>query len=278
MELIFTKEHRYSLIEESKVESSLGALYQALDHQLGRKVAVKCVEIPGETKAQQAANLRLAYAEVSAMIRVSEAAMQTPRVLDTYYDTQKGIFYIVMEWVQGQALRELMRSPEPRFKRWMTELCTILEAMQRQRPQVYHKDIKPDNIMIRQVDDRLMLIDFNISCSLPRQEEGTLHYRAPEMTAMLTTPSRDKVDIFSIGVMLYEYFTGSVPVMGTDYARNRMRGPLVWDTFVAPKEKNPAISQGINDLIVRCMQLDPKARYASMGDLKRDIQRWMRGR
>ena len=87
---------------------------------------------------------------------------------------------------------------------------------------------------------------------------------------------REKVDMFSIGVMLYEFFTGSVPVRGIDYASSAMSTTQVWRRFIEPKDKNPDIPPVINAIVVKCMKLDPRQRYSRIGDLKRELERAVR--
>ena len=166
-----------------------------------------------------------------------------------------------------------MRAPELTFLQWMIELCNILSAMNKKH--LAHKDIKPANIMITDSNE-LFLIDFNISIATPNLIEGTIHYKAPEMSQNSKYQGREKVDMFSIGVMLYEFYTGAVPVKTVDYAKNRSRGSFEWDIFVEPKTKNPKINDYINEIIVKCMKLDPRMRYRNYSELKNELVKAVR--
>lgn len=274
MELKFTKEHRYNLIDESRIETGCGALYQAQDLEFGRTVAVKCVRIEGETRAEREAHLRKARSEVQAMVMLGQEDLNIPTIFQTYYDEKNSIFYIIMEWISGDTLDKHMQCPERQFLQWMIDLCQILEQMERRR--LYHKDIKPGNLMITR-NRKLYLIDFNITMGTSNLTEGTPNYRAPEMAGLIKYVGREKVDMFAIGVLLYEYYAGAVPVWPKDYAKNRRRGPDVWDLFVQPKEKNPQIPELVNEIVLRCMRLNPKERYGRIGDLKQDLIRAVRG-
>lgn len=265
MLLEIQKNLRYQLSEDSKIETLTGGLYRAQDLELGRTVAVKQVKIAGETPMQRRKNYEKARSEVQALIRIGDENVRVPKVYATHFDEGKGIFYIVMEWVRGVTLAEKMACNSRQFLRYMDDLCYILDKMERKN--LYHKDIKPQNLMITP-DERLYLIDFNISISTPNLLEGTLHYRAPEMSEQMAYAGREKVDMFAIGVMLYEFFTGAVPVSGQDYARILRRGPAEWNRFTAPKEKNPKISDELNEIIIKCMKLDPKQRYGRISELK----------
>ena len=83
--------------------------------------------------------------------------------------------------------------------------------------------------------------------------------------------------MFAVGVMLYEFYAGSVPVWPRDYAKNRRRGPDVWDHFVEPREKNPQIPELVNGIVLRCMRMDPRQRYGRIGELKQDLIKAVRG-
>ena len=270
MRLEIAKNPVYNLIEETKIETVGGALYQAQDLELGRTVAVKCVNIQGSDRAERNRNYQKAQAEVQALVRLSDGDVNVPTVFATHYDEENGTYYIVMEWIRGETLTKRMHCPQWQFLRWMGELCEILEHMESRK--LYHKDIKPDNIMITKAN-KLWLIDFNISMSTSNLMEGTLHYKAPEMSPNSRYAGREKVDMFAIGVMLYEYYTGAVPVRTVDYAKNRLRGPQVWDVFVEPKQKNPEVSDRMNAIIIKCMKMDPKERYSSISQLKYDLRK-----
>lgn len=270
MLLEINKKLAYNLVEETKIETVCGALYQAQDLELGRTVAVKCVNIQGSSPREKEENYRKALSEVKAMVRIGEAAVNVPTILTVHYDQERSVLYIVMEWISGENLTAHMGCPEQKFLNWMIELCQILEVMERQK--LYHKDIKPANVMITR-EQKLYLIDFNISISTPNLVEGTLHYKAPEMSANSKYAGREKVDMFAVGVMLYEYYTGAVPVRTVDYAKNRQRGPMEWDRFIQPKEKNPEIPEAVNAIILKCMKLDPKQRYARISDLKNELKK-----
>lgn len=265
--------HTYNLIEETKIETECGALFQAQDLDFNRTIAVKMVEIQGENKSEKKQNYEKAYSEVKAMVALSEENLPIPSIYATYYDVMNSRFYIMMDWIKGATLVRHMSEPEMKIIQWMIELCDILASMEKKH--IYHKDIKPSNIMIDK-KEKLFLIDFNISISTPNLIEGTANYKAPEMTANSKYVGREKVDMFSIGVILYEFYTGSVPVRGIDYAKNRSRGAFEWDKFITPKEKNAKINDEVNEIVKKCMRLDPRQRYRNYMDLKRALEKVLR--
>lgn len=266
--------HTYNLIEETRIETTSGALFQAQDLEFSRTVAVKMVEIQGGNRYEKKQSYEKAYSEVRAMISLSEEHLPIPSIYETWYDENHSRLYIVMDWIKGETLDSHMSEPEMKFIQWMIDLCDILDSMERKH--LYHKDIKPSNIMIDK-KDRLFLIDFNISISTPNLLEGTVNYKAPEMAANSKYVGREKADMFSIGVILYEFYTGEVPVRGKDYAKNRSRGPLEWDKFISPKEKNEKINDEMNEIIKKCMKLDPKQRYRNYADLRSTLIKARKG-
>lgn len=273
MLLEFESKQVYNLIEESKIETECGALYKAQDLEFNRTIAVKMVEIQGSNQKEKRASYEKAYSEVCAMVSLGEENLPIPAVYSAYYDKKESKLYIMMEWIKGETLQKYMKVPEMKFLQWMADLCDILESMERKH--IYHKDIKPSNIMIDE-KDKLYLIDFNISISVPNLIEGTVNYKAPEMAPNSKYVGREKADMFSIGVMLYEYYAGKVPIRGSEYAKNRSRGAYEWDKFVSPREKNEKMSADIEKIILKCMKLDTKQRYRNYGDLKRSIESALR--
>lgn len=261
--------HAYNLIEETKIETECGALFQAQDLVFNRTIAVKMVVIQGKDKYEIKRNYEKAYSEVKAMIALREENLPVPLIYATYYDEINSKLYIMMDWIKGTTLVSHMSDPEMSIIQWMIELSDVLASMEKKH--IYHKDIKPSNIMIDN-KGKLFLIDFNISISTPNLIEGTANYKAPEMSVNSKYVGREKVDMFSIGVILYEFYTGSVPVRGIDYAKNRSRGALEWDKFVTPKEKNAKINDEVNEIVKKCMKLDPRQRYRDYVDLKEALK------
>ena len=261
-ELRFEAVHTYIPVEDTRQERLYTTVYEALDEEFGRSVFIKEVRVRDSIEREQA------MWEIKAMTKAEEVTCFTPRIYETFFDTQKKILYIVMQFIKGKSLREYMKKTLPmKMLDWMIALCDILSALEKQN--LSSKDIKPENIMITS-DNVLYLVDFGLSISTPARDVGTKHYRAPEMDTWrnLRETSRNKVDMFSIGVILYEFFCGECPRAGYEYDLARRGDAKEWKTFIAPKEKNPNISDSVNDIIVKCMKLIPKDRYKDAATLK----------
>lgn len=263
MELIFSQEHRYAYTDEQKIETG-NTIYRAIDRTFERTVCLKVVHIDGKTEQERRKLLSIAKNEISIMTRLESETNYIPRIYTIHYDEDTHNLYIVMQWIYGNTLERFMgKTPPQKILLWMAQLCHILAAMQSIK--ITHKDIKPANIMIAK-DDRVYLIDFNLSISPPHRMEGTEGYRAPEMMENSKTPDREKVDIFAIGVILYQHFVGKRPQRGDEYALSK-RNYKEWEYFIPPIEKNPNIDKKINDIIVKCMACDPAQRYANASAL-----------
>jgi len=270
MELKFDETHCFRFDEAIHITSN-SELYKAQDIPLGRTVALKKVTVKGNNPREKALNYKKALQEVKTMIQISELTAKIPNIYSSHYDEKTGQLYIIMQWINGETLADKMRRSVPLviFLKWMQELCQILEVMSKRNFQ--HKDIKPENIMFNGNDD-LYLIDFNISVSVPNQMEGTVLYKAPEMDFGSTTVARDKSDMFSVGVMLYQQATGKIPVRMMDYeCFDPSSGK--WDMFYEPIAVNPDIDESLNQLIVKLMSYNPDDRFRSYVALLSELRR-----
>lgn len=245
-------------------------LYKAMDLTLGRNVALKKVKVNGSNKREVQANYQRAIQEVKTMVQITELTAKIPNIYGMYFDEGNADLYIIMQWINGETLADKMQHNVSGmvFVRWMQELAGILNVMSQKH--FCHKDIKPDNIMFNTNDD-LYLIDFNISVSVPNQVEGTMFYKAPEMDFGSTTVARDKVDMFAIGVLLYQQFTGKLPQRMIDYDVYDYQGEK-WDIFNEPITINPQIDSKLNEVIVKLMKYNPKERYRSYNELINDLK------
>ena len=276
MFLEFNTTKKYDLNTETKIPTSQGALYKATDLYFNRTVAVKEIHIAGKTKRERSQNYKKAHEETRALASLQSPLIHTPKIYDDWYDEKNAVYYIVMDWIEGKTLREkfsLNSEEKGEVLYWIRELCLVLQAMGKEH--MFHKDIKPDNIMIAK-DGSVWLLDFNITIGPANLIEGTPNYKAPEMEHGSKSADRSKVDIFAIGVMLYEYFTGSVPINGIDYGlKNKTKSQSrvdKWDYFTEPKEKNPKMTDAENKLILRCMSYNPADRFKNYSDLNRALK------
>ncbi len=184
--------------------------------------------------------------------------------------------YIVMEYIRGQsayALIEKAPLPASEVVTLGAKVATALVDLHRQN--VLHLDIKPSNVMLRE-NGEAALIDFGLSrhLLLPdlleeefRVPMGTGPYIAPEQ--IMKNRSDPRSDIYSLGVLLY-YLATNVRPFGVPQAQSSLKTRL-WRDPVPPRRINPAIPPALQEVILRCLEVDPDLRYATPAQLAFDL-------
>jgi serine/threonine-protein kinase len=185
---------------------------------------------------------------------------------------------MVMEWVDGRLLREII-SQQNKFppERAVTILVRVLEALEYIHTHgVVHRDLKPENIMLDS-NDVIKLIDFGIAgkegsrrltFAKLSQVMGTPDYISPEQVKGKRGDGRS--DIYAMGVMLYEMLTGTTPFKGSN-AFAIMNDRLL-NNPTPPRELDPSISPQLQEIIYRAIERDPKNRYAHAREFAWDLQ------
>ena len=209
------------------------------------------------------------------------AILSHPNIVKVY-DVSFGdrIQYIVMEYIDGITLKEYIdQQHDIKWKEAVHFTVQILRALQHAHEKgIVHRDIKPQNIMLLP-DGTIKVTDFGIA-RFSRSETrtmtdkaiGSVHYIAPEQARGDYTD--EKADIYSVGVMLYEMLTGQLP-FEADNAVSVAIMQLQSDPR-PPKDINPAIPDGLEEITLKAMQKDPAQRYQSAADMLRDIEQFRR--
>ena len=252
-----TMKHRYE-IASAVEETNASKTFKAQDLTYQRDVFLKAISVPSDAVlAKQVLNA--AEAEAKAMIAVGSRSAHVPALYEHFYDEASRTFYIVMQLIQGDTLAERTAAKQIAETEFLSTLMTVCDVLALMKKNNYvHKDLKPANIMISK-DEITYLIDFGSSVrGITRAGDGTIGYRAPEMGDRSSITDRSRADIFSIGVMLYEFFTGKRPEEGADYIP--ASGGKNWRTFVVPREAAPQILAELDALIVKCMACHPHDR------------------
>jgi serine/threonine-protein kinase len=206
-------------------------------------------------------------------------ALQHPYILKMMEDESlnKSRPYIVMEYLEGQTLGHLMQTirpmPEPDALKIASRICEALHYMHEH--DVVHRDLKPDNVMICN-DGSIRIMDFGIAKFESARRltfggftpaMGTPDYMAPEQVKGKRGDRR--TDIYSLGAILYEMVTGSVPFEGANpfiIMNSRLSGDPV-----APRQRNDKISPQVEEIILHAMARHPQERYATALDMKQDL-------
>lgn len=190
--------------------------------------------------------------------------------------------YIVMEYIDGITLKEYLdQRKDIRWKEAVHFTVQILRALQHAHDKgIVHRDIKPQNIMLLS-DGTIKVTDFGIA-RLSRNELratidgekaiGSVHYISPEQARGEITD--EKADLYSVGVVLYEMLTGRLPFEADNAVSVAIMQMQSEPT--APREINPDIPEGLEQITMKAMQKDPAKRYQSAAEMLSDFDEFKR--
>ncbi len=190
--------------------------------------------------------------------------------------------YIVMEYIDGITLKEYLdQRRDIRWKEAVHFTVQILRALQHAHDKgIVHRDIKPQNIMLLS-DGTIKVTDFGIA-RLSRSEVratvggdkaiGSVHYISPEQARGEITD--EKTDLYSVGVMLYEMLTGRLPFEADNAVSVAIMQMQSEPT--PPREIDPNIPEGLEQITLRAMQKDPEKRYRSAAEMLNDLDEFKR--
>src|ERR1700687_1167313 len=204
--------------------------------------------------------------------------LNPPGVVRVFDDEERSRRYMVLEWVDGRLLRQILNEqkklPPERAIRITLALCDALGYVHSQG--VVHRDLKPENIMVGP-DDQIKLIDFGIAANAGSrrltfakltQAMGTPDYISPEQVKGKRGDARS--DVYSLGIMFYEMLTGKVPFTGPNPFV--IMNERLLNNPIPPREVNPEISPELQEIIYRALERDPKKRYASAHEFALDLE------
>ena len=263
---------RYEIHELIGV-GGMAYVYKAYDRVEGRWVAIKILK---EEFSNNSDFLRRFRNESKAI-----AVLNHPNIVKVY-DVSFGdqIQYIVMEFIDGITLKEYIE--QEGTIRWQeavhftTQILMALECAHEKG--IIHRDIKPQNIMLLQ-DGSIKVADFGIARFLQSETQtmtdkaiGSVHYIAPEQASgdYIT----DKADIYSVGVMLYEMLTGKLPFVADNAVSVALMQLQAKPAM--PRELNPSIPRGLEQITMRAMEKNPVDRFQSAGEMLDDLDEFRR--
>jgi len=257
-------------IEKLVARSGMASIFRATDTRDGKPVAIK---IP---HPEMEADVVL-YDRFKREKEIGQK-LSHPGVMKVYPDEGHSQVYMVMEWVEGRLLREILHAqkkfPRERALRLTVRICDALDYVHKNG--VVHRDLKPENIMVDD-DDNIKLIDFGIAghegsrrltFAKLSQVMGTPDYISPEQVKGKRGDGRS--DIYALGVMLYEMLTGTTPFQGPN-AFAIMNERLL-NHPVPPREVDPSISPELQEIIYRALERDPKNRYPTAHEFAWDLE------
>lgn len=259
---------RYEIIKTIG-DGGMANVYLAHDTMLDRDVAIKILR--GDLASDEKFVRRFRREAMNA------SKMSHPNIVKIHdVGVEDGQYYIVMEYVEGKTLKQLVKK---RGRLTKTEVIDIMlqltDAMAHAHDRfIIHRDIKPQNVMILE-NGIIKITDFGIAQALNSTEltqtnsvMGTVHYLPPEQANGQGSTIRS--DIYSMGVLMYELLTGSVPYKGdsaVEIALKHLKEP-----FPSIREKLPDMPMSIENIILKATAKNPENRYASSQEMYEDLK------
>jgi serine/threonine-protein kinase len=261
---------RYRLTGELG-KGAMGIVYTAQDPTIGRVVALKTMRL--DVSGMDAQELLHRFRNEARAAGV----LSHPNIV-TIYDAgeHEGLFYMAMEYIQGQTLQSLLLGkhvlPVEQILDIARQVCAGLDYAHGHG--VIHRDVKPANVMIAP-DGTVKIMDFGIAkagagMTSAGQVLGTPNYMSPEQVK--GKPLDGRSDLFSVGVILYEMLTGEKPFVGQNVTTIIYK--IVNENPIAPRELDVTIHPGLSAVVTRALAKSPAERYQTGAELARDLQNY----
>jgi eukaryotic-like serine/threonine-protein kinase len=255
----------------------MGIVYMAQQLSLKRVVALKVMRAGAYADEDQVARFK---AEAEAV-----AQLQHPNVVQVYHVGEfAGRPYCALEYIEGGSLdKRLTGTPLPPRDAAQTVRTLALAIHAAHQRGIVHRDLKPGNVLIAP-DGTLKVTDFGLAKRLDNDSRrtqsgvlvGTPSYMAPEQAQGRVSTIGPVTDVYALGAILYELLTGRPP----------FRGATLWDTVdqvcrqepVAPSRLQPKLPRDLETICLKCLEKDPRRRYASAAALAGDLERQLANR
>ncbi len=263
---------RYKIIRKLG-SGGMANVYLAEDQELGRRVAIKILDDRHAADEQ--------FVERFRREAKNAAGLSHPNIVSIYDRGEaEGTYYIAMEYLDGRSLKELIvtRGPAP-ISIAIDYARQILSALRfAHRNGIVHRDIKPHNVLV-DADARVKVTDFGIARAGASQMTeagsiiGTAQYLSPEQAR--GTQVDQTSDLYSLGIVLYELLTGTVPFTGESPVEIAMKHLSA--TPEAPSVKRADVPHSLDMVVLRALAKDPAERYQDAAEMDADLERVARG-
>ena len=261
------------LIERKLGAGGMADVWLAGDQELGRRVAVKILHERYASDEQ--------FVERFRREATHAAGLTHPNIVSIYdRGVAAGSYYIVMEYVEGRTLKELIVTrgpcPVPVAISYTRQILAALRYAHKNG--IIHRDIKPHNVIVDH-EGRVKVADFGIArAGASEMTEagsivGTAQYLSPEQAR--GAPVDESSDLYSTGIVLYELLTGTVPFTGETPVEIAMKH--LSQTPEAPSARRTGIPRDLDLVVLRALAKEPAERYRSAAELDRDLELVARG-
>ena len=262
------------LADRYKIVSSLGEggmadVYLGIDTIINREVAIKILR--GELSNDPVTLLRF-QREANAASKLNH-----PNVVQVYdVGTYEGRHFIVMEYIRGRTLKQLIQLRGALHKEEAISIMKQLTSAvaEAHRHNIIHRDIKPQNVLVKD-DGTVKITDFGIALAhnavqLTQSDSvlGSAHYLAPETTR--GEVATNQCDIYSLGIVFYELLCGSVPFTGDNPVQIAMKH--LTEEIPSIRDFNPSLPQSIENIIMKATAKNKEYRYQNVEDMLKDIE------
>ena len=258
---------RYEIIKNIG-EGGMANVYLAKDTILDRNVAVKVLR--GDLSSDDKFIRRFEREALSV------SNLSHPNIVEVYdVGVEDGSHYIVMEYIDGKTLKQLLKKRESLT---LTEVIDIMTQLtdgisHAHESYIIHRDIKPQNIMIED-DGRIKITDFGIAMALNATQltqtnsvMGSVHYLPPEQASGKSATV--KSDIYSMGILMYELLTGNVPFKGDNAVEIALKH--MKDKIPSVRKQDPSIPQSVENIIMKACAKNPRNRYDTAKEMHDDL-------
>ncbi|MDD5066360.1 MAG: SpoIIE family protein phosphatase [bacterium] len=269
--------NRYEIIQ-SLAEKFFSRIFKARDKQKGEDVILR--QLRQESISSRPEDLFRFKKELTRFLTLKHPHIL--RVLDL--DEEKGQYYYITEYLEGQDLSELFRKGK-RFStdeavELMTQIVSALEYSHNEG--LLHLDLRPSNIIIEEKTGKALLTNYGISHLIeyaqirnPEEIASVFSYISPEQSGIMKRSSDERSDLYSAGVIFYQLLTGETPFKGNDI------GSLLHQHMakmpVLPRKINPQIPEVLEGITLKLLSKEPESRYQTAKGLLADLETYRNG-